>query len=298
MQDYDRWAADYARHRRAHPGVVRGLAGALSESSTALDVGCGTGNYLLALHDATGGALWGVEPSGEMRARAAERAPRAMLVGGRAERLPVLDAAFDLVYSVDVIHHVADRAAYFREAMRALKPGGWVCTVTDSEDMIRRRQPQSVYFPETIEPELRRYPSIGALFALMAEAGFSDAREEAVEFGYSVADARPYRDKAFSSLHLIPDEAFERGLRRMEDDLRAGPIAGVARYALVWGRRRIAGSDRHRPRASPTARRTPHARRKTRSGADRHGRGARRPDRPRLRAWPTARAAPRPPARA
>src|SRR3712207_7697189 len=41
---------------------------------------------------------------------------------GRAEGLPVPDASFDLVYSVDVIHHVGDRPAAFREAARVLRP--------------------------------------------------------------------------------------------------------------------------------------------------------------------------------
>ncbi|OFX26719.1 MAG: hypothetical protein A2Z07_02230 [Armatimonadetes bacterium RBG_16_67_12] len=45
----------------------------------------------------------------------------------------------------------------------------------------------------------------------------------------------PYRDRAFSSLHLIPQEAFARGLARMEQDLREGPIHCVSRYLLLWG---------------------------------------------------------------
>ena len=98
-----------------------------------------------------------------------------------------------------------------------------------------RRQPLSVYFPETIEIELRRYPCISDLRAMLVEAGFSRLQETMAEFPYSLIDIRRYRDKAFSCLHLIPTEAFERGIQRMEQDLRAGPIPCVSRYLLLWG---------------------------------------------------------------
>ena len=59
---------------------------------------------------------------------------------------------------MDVIHHVVDRAAYYREAYRVLKPGGQVCTVTDSPWIIRHRQPLSEYFPETMPVETGPLP--------------------------------------------------------------------------------------------------------------------------------------------
>lgn len=41
----------------------------------------------------------------------------------RGEALPFDNATFDLAFSVDVIHHVAARADFYREAWRV--PAGW-----------------------------------------------------------------------------------------------------------------------------------------------------------------------------
>jgi SAM-dependent methyltransferase len=235
--DYDTLAREYALHRQVHPEVQKNLirTGKLTGASRLLEVGCGTGNYAAALEKAVGCSCWGVDPSEQMLAKAGERIPGARLKMGRAEHLDHPADYFDLVFSVDVIHHVDDRPAYFREACRVLPEGGKVCTVTDSEEIIRRRQPLSVYFPESIDVELRRYPRISDLRAMMAEVGFNGFQESTVEFAYTLADIQSFRDKAFSSLHLIPSEAFERGIRRMEQDLRAGPIPCVSRYLLLWG---------------------------------------------------------------
>ena len=79
------------------------------------------------------------------------------------------DRMFGLVFSVDVIHHVASRADYYREAWRVLRNAGTVCTVTESETIIRRRL-HSHYFPDTIPVELGRYPSVPDLRAWMDQA--------------------------------------------------------------------------------------------------------------------------------
>lgn len=237
--DYDRLAADYARHRRAHPEVLRSLLakGEIKASSLVLEVGCGTGNHIAALRDAAGCAAHGMDPSPGMLAEAAQRASGVTLVPGRAEELPFADGAFDLVFSVDVIHHVTDRAVYFREALRILRPGGRICTATDSAWIIRHRRPMAVYFPETVPVELARYPDTAELKRLMEAAGFAAVEEEQVEFPYALTDIGPYRDKAFSAMHLIPEEAFRRGLARMEADLAQGPLQCVSMYAMLWGRK-------------------------------------------------------------
>lgn len=235
--NYDKIASDYAQHRGVHPGVLRNLisTGGVTSDSKVLEVGCGTGNYILALERLVCPVCWGIDPSAGMLAKARERSGRIHFQLGQAERLDFPQDLFDLVFSVDVIHHVGDRSAYFREAYRILKAGGKICTVTDSEAIIRQRQPLAVYFPETVAVDLERYPPIAELCCLMEEAGFGEVTEETVAFPYQLTEVQAYRDKAFSVLHLIPEEAFQQGIKRMEDVLRAGPIPCISRYLLLWG---------------------------------------------------------------
>jgi ubiquinone/menaquinone biosynthesis C-methylase UbiE len=235
--DYNLGAAAYARHRNVHPEVVKELlaSGLFTPESRVLDVGCGTGNYAAALTDATACRISGIEPSARMLERARDAAPWQSLVQGSAEYLPFPDSSFDVVMSTDVIHHVQDRPSYFREAARVLRPGGTIVTVTDSHGDIHRRRPLTSHFPETVAIELGRYPSAEQLLAEMAAAGFTNARLAAVSREYDLSDIQPYRDRAFSSLQLIDEASFQRGLRRLERDLEIGPVRCVSLYTMIWG---------------------------------------------------------------
>jgi len=237
MIDYNKIACEYGKHRQVHPEVLRGLlfAGAIGRASRVLEVGCGTGNYIRALQQASGGSCWGIDPSRDILARARKRPSKVNFQLGRAERLDFPQDFFDLVFSVDVIHHLRDRAEYFQEAYRVLKADGKLCTVTDSEWIIRHRRPLSAYFPETVEADLARYPRIAELRESITRVRFVDIAEDTVEFAYELTDAGAYYDKAFSSLHLIPEDAFQKGIDRMAQDLNRRPIQCVSRYLLLWG---------------------------------------------------------------
>jgi SAM-dependent methyltransferase len=111
--------------RREHE-LLFAIAGRLSGLHV-LDVGVGDGVF--AVEAARRGAVvTGVDPDPAMLAAAVARA-RSMgaalhLGGGRVERLPFADGAFDLVFAVTVLCFVADADAAIREMARVLRPGG------------------------------------------------------------------------------------------------------------------------------------------------------------------------------
>jgi SAM-dependent methyltransferase len=238
--DYDELASAYAAHRAVHPEVLRRIivVGEIGIETRVLEVGCGTGNYAGAVAGATGCRCVGVDPSVEMLSRAKRRYPEVEFQAGEAGRLDFEASSFDLVFSVDVIHHVQDRARAFHEACRVLRDGGRICTVTDSPSIIRNRRPLAVFFPESVEVDLARYAATSELETFMDRAGFEAVGEEEVEFSCVTSDIGPYRDRAFSCLHLISEFAYQEGLARMEESARSRGISCLSRYVLLWGMRR------------------------------------------------------------
>ncbi|HEY1358013.1 MAG TPA: class I SAM-dependent methyltransferase [Thermoleophilaceae bacterium] len=94
----------------------------------ALDVGCGTGALAAALA-AEGYEVVGVDPSDGMLEVMRRRAPELRAVQGSGTSLPFPDDGFDVVFSVAVMHHVADPGdvrATLAEMVRVAKPGGRV----------------------------------------------------------------------------------------------------------------------------------------------------------------------------
>jgi ubiquinone/menaquinone biosynthesis C-methylase UbiE len=232
-------ASDYARLRNVHSPLLEALiSGAgIHAGSKVLELGCGTGNYICAIGSRTGCSAWGVEPSAAMLGEARSQQPQVTWICAPAENPGLTDARFDFVFNVDVVHHFQDRARVFSGIARLLLTTGSVCTATDSEEIIQSRAPLSIYWPETIELELARYPRINALESELQAAGFVNLRREEVSATGLLTDSTPYRSKVFSALRLLPEPTFERGLRRLEADLAKGPVPSVSRYLLLWAKR-------------------------------------------------------------
>jgi ubiquinone/menaquinone biosynthesis C-methylase UbiE len=234
--DYDTASGPYARYRRVNPKLFERLAQLcrLDAQSRVLEVGSGSGNYISAIAEVRGCQCYGLEPSEGMLANAKARGGAISWTRGSAEILPYTKGFFDLLFCVDVIHHVTGIESFIREAFRVLRSGGVLCIATDSEWTIRKRNPLSVYFPETVEKELARYPSIELLQSAMRREGFSAVEQEIVEMPYLLENPDAYREKAFSCLHLISEEAHTRGMVALCEDLSRGPLHCIVRNALVY----------------------------------------------------------------
>lgn len=103
----------------------------LGDGQRLLDIGCGTGNLLLAtgkLHPRV--ELTGLDPDPKALARAARKFRRAGLDvrcdRGFAQELPYPDGSFDRVFSSLMLHHLdtASKDALLAEAHRVLRPDG------------------------------------------------------------------------------------------------------------------------------------------------------------------------------
>ena len=127
-QGYDRWAEVYDHDANPLPAlespIVQAMLGDI-RGQQVLDLGCGTGRHTLWLA-AAGATVTAVDFSAGMLAEA-QRKPGAeairFLVHDLHQPLP-FDAEFDLVVSGLVLEHLRDLDGFFREARRALKPGG------------------------------------------------------------------------------------------------------------------------------------------------------------------------------
>ena len=235
---YDQDIAEiYARHRGVRPDLLKVLVeeSGINVKSRILEVGCGTGNYVIAVQFVSGCAARGFDISEEMLVHAQRRDSPVEFAVGTAEFLEVPDESHDLIFTVDVVHHLGSPVDHYREAYRAMATGGRVCTVTHSEDMFRNTMVLSKYFPETTEVNLDRYPPVAALHHAMSAAGFGRLREIQIAFPAVVSDSGLFARRAYSPLHEIEDDAFARGLERLEADLAQGPIEGSRQYLLIWG---------------------------------------------------------------
>jgi ubiquinone/menaquinone biosynthesis C-methylase UbiE len=236
---YDTIAEEYARLRKSDSNAVERLikGSSISRSSTVLEFGCGTGNYISAVQARIDCTCFGIDPSQGMIDQAIQRDNRVTFSVNSAQDLNFQDGFFDFVFSVDVIHHVVDRIGYFLEAFRILKPGGLLATLTDSDETIRKRMPLAFYFPETIEHDLKRYPDIRELKQYSRKVGFQVVNEEIVETPYRLNNIDRFSQKAFSCLKLISEESFIKGIERMKRDLGAGPIQCVSRNFVLWNKK-------------------------------------------------------------
>jgi SAM-dependent methyltransferase len=131
-------SADYAAKlslydRFAEPELRRLIGGLpLAAGARVLDAGCGSGGVLAAFVRRLDAAALVVGIDLAVAHLQAARDSGARLVQADFSRLPVRDAAFDLVWMLNALHHAADPAAVLRGIIAAVAPGGRIVIAQSS----------------------------------------------------------------------------------------------------------------------------------------------------------------------
>jgi tocopherol O-methyltransferase len=141
------------------------------------DIGCGYGATAERLAAGHGASVTGFTISSQQARRAAERVPsRGSLRILHRDWLDngVPDESFDRAYAIESSEHMPDKAAFFAEAWRTLRPGGGLLVCA----WLAAAEPKPWQIRHLLEPICRegRLPSMcnrQAYEALALQAGFS-----------------------------------------------------------------------------------------------------------------------------
>jgi ubiquinone/menaquinone biosynthesis C-methylase UbiE len=239
---YDTIGRTYDTTRRADPDLVRAIARHLHLTPGAryLDVGCGTGNYTVALQN-LGAKMHGVELSSTMLSKARLKSDRVTWIHGNAEQLPFRDRSFAGAITTFTIHHMENPARTFAEVHRTIDSGSFVIMAADHEQVNRYWLKE--YFPVGIAKAAQVGPSLDEGVATLKGAGFSRIDVDRWDVSETLSDWFLYAGKHRPEIYLDPTvragiSCFAQGLitpeetaagcARLEVDIESGRFAEVA----------------------------------------------------------------------
>jgi ubiquinone/menaquinone biosynthesis C-methylase UbiE len=233
---YDRIGSGYDRTRRADPDLAAQIAKLLNVEfpRPVLDIGCGTGNYTIAVADRQVVTI-GLDQSTLMLRRARVKEPRIDWVAGDAELLPFSDRSFAGVFCTMTLHHLRDFDTVFAEIARVLQPGTRFIAFTALPEQAEQFW-LNAYFPELMRRAVERMPGRERIEASLSRAGLRltelvpfNVPERPVDFVLYCGKHRPelYFDArvrgnifAFTALDLAQEVG--EGLAQLDSDLSTG----------------------------------------------------------------------------
>lgn len=185
-----------------------------------LDLGCGTGRFSIPIADKLGFSVTGVDNSKEMLLKAKEKSGKLQIKWDleNAGSLSYADKSFDVVFISHLLHHVENPRKVLEECYRVLRTGGLVINRYGAMENIMD-DPEHQFFPETIEIDKTRTPSVEQVENWLRKAGFTNISSKCIiQQTYKTGKERleKMRLKATSVLTLISKESFNLGLNHLE----------------------------------------------------------------------------------
>ena len=207
---YDNIGVGYNSTRQADPYIAEKLVQLLlpNPNGLYLDIGCGTGNYTIAL--ANGGVnFYGIEPSEKMLNIACSRNDKVNWLLGLAEQIPVNNNMFDGAIATLTIHHWADINKAFEEIYRVLNHNSKFVIFTSTPEQLKGYWLNN-YFPKMLGASMLQMPSFESIEKTAIEAGFVITNTEKYFIQDDLKDHFLYAGKNRPELYL--DEEIRKGI--------------------------------------------------------------------------------------
>lgn len=231
--DYNKIAPLYDRGRKLTQenitlwlGIISRLSGA-APGSRLLDLGCGTGRFAIPIARELGYRVTGADSSREMLAKAREKDEAGLVKWDLqdAQSLNFPDKSFDIVFMSFLLHHCDDQEKVISECHRILDERGVILIRHAGMDQIREDVAHT-FFPETLAIDEARMYTVKRVEDCLKEAGFSGVTSEEIvqrSFDNSRDHLEAILLKNTSTLTMIPQEAFDRGVGKLREYVKENP---------------------------------------------------------------------------
>jgi SAM-dependent methyltransferase len=227
---YDQIGQTYTSTRHPDPRIAAAIATKLGSANTLVNVGAGAGAY-----EPAGKPLVGIEPSWQMiqqRSRGASPVVQAV-----AEALPFRAGTFDVALAVLTLHHWADWRQGLAEMKRVARR---VVVFAVDASALNSFWLTETYFPEIIELDRRRSPSIAEIVDELGNCGVEKVPvpHDCVDGFLAAFWRRPetYLDPrvraSISGFALLEQGTVARGVARLESDIKSGAWEGRFGYLM------------------------------------------------------------------
>lgn len=241
MTAYNTIGKGYNQTRKADPFIAQTLYDLLTPqpNGTYFDVGCGTGNYTIAIAN-KGVNLYGIDPSDVMIEQAKDKSNKVQWILGNAENLPFDDNHFDGGLATLTLHHWDSIEKGFTEIKRVLKPNAHFVVFAAISDLTKNFWLRH-YFPKMIEASAKKEPMLSAIEEAAAVSGLNIIAKEKYFIQDDLQDQFLYVGKNNPELYFneavrngissfaqlsLKDEV-EQGLQQLKTDIENGSFENI-----------------------------------------------------------------------
>lgn len=241
MTAYNTIGQGYNQTRKADPFIANTLHTLLQPNpyGVYLDIGCGTGNYTVALAE-KGVMLHGVDPSEVMLNEAKIKSNAVQWHLGGAEQIPFSDDFFHGAIATLTLHHWNSIENGFREIKRVLKPNSRFVIFAAISDLTEKFWLRH-YFPKMLEASVRKEPKLSTIENAAKAAGLKIIMQEKYFIQDDLQDQFLYVGKnnpnkyfdesvrsgisSFAQLSL--KQEVEEGLQKLKTDVDSGQFETI-----------------------------------------------------------------------